>query len=363
MLRAALRLGDGKRADDIFRRNPRLGADPFWRILADVRSGQTAAVLQRFHQEEFPDVWSEMYLDEEAGPLLTAPEYREIRERHPPWVACYDVPEESEIVLILDRPFVASAEDLQKGVKRISEHLEPTVTELDATGHEFAAKCYLLHTSVGDVIVSCGDSTAFTFSDRDQWGVADKTIGKWLSQHQGWISVRPVTRIVENRPRYLSTLRSLAVVVFGAVRQRVVWYDATFDLAVTASKLPLNRTELNFLSSVWRRAGMSVSLDLGSTDPDRLAPPIPLEEVLKKWKALSKGESLVADVSVGHWTRREHVPVRIEALLATDRGWLIRGRALKDSLVQPALKSGVPLRLSPPNLVRLEIVPAAPPSK
>ncbi len=80
--RCGWEMGSGRTA--IFRRNPRLGADPFWRILADVRSGQPAAVLQRFHQEEFPDVCSENVPGRGGGSSADRGGYREIRERHPP---------------------------------------------------------------------------------------------------------------------------------------------------------------------------------------------------------------------------------------------------------------------------------------
>ncbi len=125
-------------------------------------------------------------------------------------------------------------------------------------------------------------------------------------------------------------------------------------------KLPLNRTELNFLSSVWASGRTSVSLDLGSTDPDRPAPHDPLEEVLKKWKASRKGESRGGRLRRTLDTPARHVPVRIEGPPGdSPGGWSIRGRALKDSLVQPAAKSGRRCAAVAAEPVRLESFPTA----
>lgn len=346
MLRSHLRLGNrGKSIEAAQAAKSRTGSS-YWPAVASVALGDSDDVLGLFRGGTTSPLWAELYDDVDAAPLLTDPRYAPIREAFPPPIGS-GAERREEIVLLYSKAPALAREAIEATILKGSPDLKLKIESVKHEGPKGTSEVFRLTIPAGEFEIVQGATPAFDQAPTWSSRIRDRTLGRDIGAHQGWVSVRLVRPVADDRSTLLRVVRMLAANLFSVTNEATVWYDPTFDLAIRPRNIPGERFNENFLSSVWERAGSAVWLPLGLRQGEKRPDWITEAKLGTLWRTLPTGTTLEAEVEIGPWTRRETIPVRLERLVPDESGWTIRIRSLRDSTVRPWIRSGTPLEVGP----------------
>lgn len=359
MLRSHLRLGNREKSIEAAQAAKSRTGNSYWPVLASVALGDSNDVLEQFQGGTISPLWTELYDDSDAAPLLDDPRYAPIREAFPPSIGSRRERGE-EIVLFYPKPPALSREAIEATILKGSPDLQLKMESVTHEGPQGTSEVFHLTIPAGEFEIVQGATPAFDRAPIWSSRIRDRTLARDIAAHQGWVSVRLIRPIAEDRSTLLRVVRMLAANLFSVTNEATVWYDPTFDLAIRPRNIPGERFNENFLSSVWERAGAGVWLPLGLRQEESRPDWITGAKLGTLWRTLPTGETLEAEIEIGPWTRRETIPVRLERLVPEDSGWTIRVRSLRDSAVRPWIRSGTPLDVGSGMLRNVR--PAKPPA-